>query len=418
MKKHSIILGISALLFTLFLSSSADALTIVEVPGSALPALIGKPVAAIRLAASDGNGSLRPIPFQIDERRSAGGAWILDQEAASTGAGTFDAFDVLLFAADDANGAIDSSKSSNLSNAFRIEVDGRYALAYLADPAAARALKSYVNYVPAQDRVSTAFYEAAFRPSQPLIQDILIPQNGSSKADVLDRFKVRFNLAIKNFFDFKVGEGDVDAKLAGTRVGPIRVIRRIVASKKLGPIKLIPTATTDFYFYPDWMEVPTKIQNPVDGPKFLDSKTEGLSGYDFSRAAYGSVIRSSLNGDYWTLDGKPEANAGGGAGQALAWWSFSGTAGSFVVGIQNDSTLSALGIQPILKVIDDAGRSAPPEGEPGESFVGFDLPYAKIPKGSYWIRVKQVFPYRFQAGQEANYLQGAKTVTPKAVDAI
>lgn len=406
-------------LFTIFFILSfhlpAQALSLIEVPGSALPNLLGKPVAAIRVVASDGNGGLKPVPFQIDERRGVNGPWILDQD--TSGAGTFDDFDVLLLASDDAGTAIDASKLPPASVGHRIAIESKYVAAYLAEANAPRSEKSYVRYVPAQDRVSTAFYEAAFRPSQPLIQDILIPQNGSAKADILDRFKVRFNLAIKNFFDLKVGEGDVDARLAGTRVGPLRVIRRVVSSKKLGPIKLIPTATTEFFFYPDWMEIPTKVQNPVDGPKFLDAKTECLSGYDFSRSAYGSVIRSSLNGDSWTLDGKPDG-AVVGAGQALDWWSFSGAAGSFVVGIRNDPQLNGLGIQPILKVIDDANLSAPPEGEAGESFVGFDLPYAKIPKGSYWIKVKQVFPYRFQAGQESNYLQEAKTAAPRAVEAL
>lgn len=410
--------GISALLFILLFTVSAQALTLVEVPGSSLPNLLGKPVDAIRAVAIGENGALRPIPYQIDERRGPGGAWILDQEAAKAGAGVFDPFDVLLFAAEDAGATIGAAQLPPSSAGHRINAEGKYVAVYLAEANASRSSKAYVNYVGAQDRVSTNFYEAAFRPSQPLIQDILIPQNGSIRADVLDRFKVRFNLAIKNFFDFKVNEADVEARLSGTRVGPLRVIRRIVASKKLGPIKLIPTTTTDFYFYPDWMEVPTKVQNPVDGPKFLDAKTEGLSGYDFSRSAYGSVIRSSLNGDSLTLDGKPKSVAGGSAGQDLGWWSFSGAAGSFVVGIQNDPQLIALGIQPTLKVVDDSTRSAPPEGESGESFVGFDLPYAKIPKGSYWIRVKQVFPYRFQAGQEANYLQSAKTSPPKAVEAL
>ena len=87
------ILAVSAAFFTLFLNQSASALTVVEVPGSALPQLLGKPVAAIRVAASDGNGGLKPIPFQIDERGSVNGPWILDQEAA--GAGVFDAQDIL-----------------------------------------------------------------------------------------------------------------------------------------------------------------------------------------------------------------------------------------------------------------------------------------------------------------------------------
>jgi len=85
-------------------------------------------------------------------------------------------------------------------------------------------------------------------------------------------------LAIKNFFDFKINESDVEAKIAGYRVGPIRVIRRVVATKRLGPINVIPKSSTDFMFYPNWVEVPTRVNNPIDGPKFLEEKTQGLSG--------------------------------------------------------------------------------------------------------------------------------------------
>jgi len=88
------------------------------------------------------------------------------------------------------------------------------------------------------------------------------------------------------------------------------------------------------------------------------------------------------------------------------------------VGISNDAKLSSLGISPHLQVIDDAARSDPPESESGESLVGFDLPYSKIPKGSFTILVKQVFPWRFVHGQEEAYLQEAKTLRVDTAKAL
>jgi len=92
------------------------------------------------------------------------------------------------------------------------------------------------------------------------------------------------------------------------------------------------------------------------------------------------------------------------------WWALSGPVGSLVVGIQNDPKLMQLGLEPSLRIIDETDRSDPPEGESGSSFIGFLLPYNKMPKGSYLLVVRQVFPWRFQHGQEKTYLQDAKTL--------
>ncbi|HEX5034003.1 MAG TPA: hypothetical protein VFW62_05940, partial [bacterium] len=118
MKKLLLLSRLFTLFFTLLFNTPVEALTLVEVPGSSLPQLLGKPVPAIRVVALDGNGGLKPIPFQIDERRSANSPWILDQEAA--GAGTFDAFDVLLFAAEDGGPSFDAAKLPPASAGHRI----------------------------------------------------------------------------------------------------------------------------------------------------------------------------------------------------------------------------------------------------------------------------------------------------------
>jgi len=399
---------------SLFFLQTAAAASVVEVSGKDLPALLGQPVAAIRVYASPDGGAAKTIPFQIDEK-DAKGQWLMDGPAKT--AAVLDPQDVLLFHLDDAGLALQGSALPAAAARMEIAASGKFAYAAAEENPGPKSTKSYVSYQAGQDRVSTAFYDIGFSTRQALVQDVLILHNGKAKADVLDRFKVRFNLAIKNFFDFKIEEGDVEARVAGTRVGPIRVIRRVVATKKLGPINLIPKSVTDFLFYPNWVEVPTRIQNPIDGPKFLEDKTRGLSGYDFSSAIYGSVLYASQGGTA-TLNGVPEAEEQGLGQGAATWWSLTGPAGSLVVGIQNDGKLEQLGIRPTLRVIDDAKQGAPPEGESGQSLVGFDLPYHKIPKGSFLIQVKQVFPWRFEHGRETAYLEAAKSVSAEAVRAL
>ncbi|MCC6272904.1 MAG: hypothetical protein IT572_05515 [Deltaproteobacteria bacterium] len=417
MKPKSLIVYPSAIivfLAGLFFANAAAAATVVEVPAKDLPALVGQPVAAIRLYASPDGGAAKPIPFQIDER-DAKGQWLMDSSVNA--AATFDPQDVLLFHLDDAGAALQGTPLPAARARMEIAAAGKFVYAAAEENPGPRSTKSYVSYRAGQDRVSTAFYDIGFSTRQALVQDVLILRNGKAQTDVLDRFKVRFNLAIKNFFDFKIEEGDVDARVAGTRVGSIRVIRRVVATKKLGPINVIPKSVTDFLFYPNWVEVPTRIQNPIDGPKFLEDKTRGLSGYDFTSAIYGSVVYASQGGTA-ALNGVPEAAEQGLGQGAATWWSLTGPAGSLVVGIQNDGKLEQLGIRPTLRVIDDANNGAPPEGESGQSLVGFDLPYHKIPKGSFLIQVRQVFPWRFEHGRETAYLEEAKSVSAESVRAL
>lgn len=397
------------------LSLSAAAATVVEISGKELPSLLGQPVASIRLYASPSGGAAQAIPFQVDERDEKG-QWLMDSAASS--AGTFDPQDVLLFHIDDAGLQIQASALPPAKARVELGVAGKFAYVTAEENPGPKSTKSYVRYQAGQDRVSTAFYDIGFNARQALVQDLLVLQNGQAKVDILDRFKVRFNLAIKNFFDFKIEEGDVEARVAGVKVGPIRVIRRVVATKKLGPINVIPKSVTDFLFYPNWVEVPTRIQNPIDGPKFLEDKTQGLSGYDLSATANGSQLYTSLGGAAVTLNGQPEPAEQALAQGAATWWALTGQTGSLVVGIQNDGKLEQLGIRPSLRVIDDAKVSSPPESEAGSCFVGFDLPYHKIPKGSFLIKVRQVFPWRFQPGQEMAYLEDAKSVPAQTVQAL
>lgn len=404
-----------ALISAICLALPANAATVVEVPGKQLPNLLGQTIDSIRVFASTDGGSAKVIPFQIDEKDSKG-QWVMD--SASAGGSVLDPQDVLLFHLDDAGVALAGAQVPEGKARAQIFAGGKYVYVIASDTPMAKSSKSYVSYSPTQDRVSTAFYDIGFNLRQALVQDVLVLHNGSKVADILDRFKVRFNLAIKNFFNFKIEESDVQARVAGTRVGPIRVVRRVVATKKLGPINVIPKSITDFLFYPNWVEVPTTIQNPIEGPKFLEDKTQGLSGYDFTHEVYGSILYASVGTSSATLNGLSEDSEKAFEQGAATWWSLNGPTGSLVVGIQNDPKLEQLGIRPSLRVIDDAKKNGAPEGEAGESFVGFDLPYHKIPKGSYSIRVRQVFPWRFEHGQETSYLNAAKSVPAEAVQAL
>ena len=397
-------------LLCFLIPTSAGAFSVYEVSGPGLADLVGQEVNQIRVYAANRSGKKVPIPFQIDEKtgNSKGRPWALKPEQAN---GVLDSDEVLLVAGKDFGKRLGQEQFGGAEKVLELrgaQNSRQYFYVSLENSDTPKSDRRYVQYDPVSDRIQSDYYDIRFSPKSPLIQNFLRIKNGSLPYNVLDRFKARFKLAIKNFFDLSFHEGSIKAKVTGYQAGPIRVIRQVVASKGLGPIKLIPKSKIDFKFYPDWLEVPTKVKNPVNGPKVLHKETTGVSGFDFNQNILGSDFYTNMGTLMLRLDGKLKGDPKRISGKGFRWWSFSGLAGSMVVGVQNDSKLKRMGIHPILVVISDMERSNPPESQKGEVFIGFDLPYHRIPKGNYAIHVTQVFPGKFQPGQEDGYLQGAK----------
>jgi len=401
------------------LSFPLGASTVLELKGEKVPTLLGQNIASFRMYAANADGKIEAIPFQVDEKYldSSQGEWrfALDSEAKDSaenhkGNGLLKAQDVLVWMDQDAGPPVEAGRLPPAKQ--RVEIpsgtgDGRVAYLCMEENPQALSPKKYVQYQAQDDRVRTEFYSVAFLNHQPLIQDELILSPGANSPNILDRFKVRFKLAIKHFFDFSIDESEVEGKLVGYKLGPIRFIRRMAAAKSIGPIRVIPKVLTDFVFYEDWIEIPTVINNPLDGPKFLDENTQGLSGFDFNKNIVGATVYAEGLAQGIPLQNeikKPDSTVSNPA----HWWAISTSSGAMVVGIRNDKKLADLGIEANLRVYVNPQGAAPPEAEPGEYFVGFDLPYHKIPKGRYVLGVRQVFPKNFVHGREAFYLSEAK----------
>lgn len=402
----------------------ARALSPTMITGEKLGEALGQKITRLQVYKKDSSGQVQVIPFQIDEREAGGKVgrrpWAMER-GSSQGDGLLDLDEAILFFSADAGERASAQDFPQAEKIWEVKA-GPSATGYVyvvaGSEGKAASSTSYIKYDPGMDRISSSFYEVGFSKKRPLIQDYLKIKNGSLPYDVLDRFKARFYLDIKNFFNLKIDEDEVKSQLIGVKVGPIRILRRVVASKSLGPIKVIPRSSVDFFFYPDWLEVSTQINNPVDGPKMLGDKTLGKSGFDFKQLVFGSDLFTNLGGTSLRLDGKNSGAQKKISGENLRWWSMRGLSGSMVNGLKNDPQLRNMGIHPYLIINNDPNAAAAPESERGEVFVGFDMPYHKIPKGRYAIKVTQAFPKNFRHGQENTYLENAKTLDPIQIQSI
>jgi hypothetical protein len=99
--------------------------------------------------------------------------------------------------------------------------------------------------------------------------------------------------------------------------------------------------------------------------------------------------------------------------QDVTWWMAIGEKGTLLVKVQWDPDLLKAGVTCDLYYQDDRNSLKPPEMDPGESVVGFQLDFTRIPAGRYTIYVNQIFPPQpFEIGQERSILQ---QVTPPPV---
>ncbi len=404
----------------LFLSAPSvwarSSISVVEVPGNQLSNFVGKEVSKMSLRVFQA-GQWKAIPFQIDEKApdkvSRVRRWALDQALSRridlpVPDGKLDEDEVLLFMVKD--GGEKTNPAGLATQVAELGAGGLYFYLFFEPKQEMKSNQSYVRYNAAQDKIEALGYQNRFNVDHAVIQEELIPNNqaAGNPTNILDRFKVRMILALKSFFDLEIEEENITSRRVGYKAGPIRLIRRIVAYKSLGPIRITPKAESDFLFYPYSIQIPTRIDNPIDGRKSLDPKSKGFAGFDFTKFFYGSQFYAERNSAPMVIDGSMSNEEKNLKTQNVTWWVSTGQKGSLIVKIDWDPALVKAGLTCNLYYVDDRNSLKPPEMDPGEAMVGFDLDLANMPAGHYMIYVTQIFPPPpFARGQEAELIREA-----------
>ncbi len=412
------------LLFIMIFSASvsaASSITVVEVSGKQLTDLLTKDISKMSARVFKA-GQWKAIPFQIDEKASdkisSKRRWVLDKAFSRrtdlpTGDGKLDEDEVLLFMERDA-GEKSPSVNNLATQVAELNVNGSYAYLFYEAKQEMKSDQFYVRYNPQDDAIDALGYKNHFANAHAIVQDELIPKNArnGNPMNILDRFKVRMLLALKGLFDVNVEENNITSTKIGYRSGPIRLIRRVAAYKSLGPIRVTPKVVSDFFFYPYYVQIPTQLDTPMDGRKYLNENSKGYAGFDFTQFFYGSKFYSQRNPTPVLIDGSMSAQEKNLVTKDVTWWVATGEKGTVVVKINWDADLVKAGVSCDLYYVDDRKSLKPPEMDPGEAMVGFQLNAVDMPSGRYDIYVTQIFPpLPFEIGQEASVLNQLKSPT-------
>ncbi len=395
-------------------AAAASNITVVEVTGKQLPELLGKDISKMSVRVWKA-GKWQAIPFQIDEKASdkisSKRSWVLEKAFSRrsdlpTSDGKLDEDEVLLFMERDA-GEKSPAVNGLATQVAELNINGSYAYLFYEAKQEMKNDLFYVHYNPQDDSIDALGYKNHFANAHAIVQDELIPKNArnGNPMNILDRFKVRMLLALKGLFNVNVEEDNITSAKIGYRSGPIRLIRRVGAYKSLGPIRVTPKVQSDFFFYPYYVQIPTQLDNPVDGRKYLNENSKGYAGFDFTEFFYGAKFYSQRNPSPVVIDGSMSEQEKNLVTKDVTWWVATGDKGTVVVKINWDPDLVKAGVTCDLYYVDDRKSLKPPEMDPGEAMVGFQLNAAIIPSGHYDIYVTQIFPpLSFEIGQESRVL--------------
>jgi len=263
----------------------------VIISGQALQPVVGSEIGKIRLFAFDGVRK-RVIPFQIDERDSAGN-WVWDRvvgrpdttfeddpgqvspsmmvrqhvhrrdDEDPAGRELFDANDMLVFLARDmGDKKLGLSKALPGDTVLEIEVmdpvDGArgwaYLVSFVGDPPPLSSVR-YMQHFRNQRRIKTPSYEFTYSDTHVACLDDLHIKGFSVVDRVNIRGKVDVRLGfLKDVIEFD--EEDIHGYIEGIIEGPVRVIKRSVVHLDILFVLRTPDTVCEHFYYPDYAKVP------------------------------------------------------------------------------------------------------------------------------------------------------------------
>lgn len=332
-------------------------------------------IANLRLMAFTG-GSLKAVPFQIDEK-TPDGDYVMKRTDGSVDKdnGLFDSNDELVFMAKDSGGKGDPGSSGisaeswdeiRLRDPKTGETGWAYLVAFAQDPPALSPIK-YMKYEQkaGHDELTSPYYTLHFPKGDVFIRNIMIHTSaGGNGKDFMDRIKMRLGVSVLGgAVSIDRTEEDFANKVLGIIVGPVRIIRQTETRLVLIFSLKSPAAIVNGSFYPSKFEFPSMLSLPfrmdlVASDAFL------RQGWDLNKNAIGMKFYSNLCPGGVTFDGKmsPEETRLAQGKGTLLWSMCSGPQGTFIFRGAWDMSSP---IKALLYYEDDRTRLEPPENEPG-----------------------------------------------------
>lgn len=369
------------------------------VPGAMLPSLLETPLEKLGCfrAKASLDGTLEPIPCQVDER-TARGAYVLPFGPDSNPEDSdlkLSARDELVFVASDAGGKVEQPRwpaglVEGLELELRDPLDGALAWIYLGafEGPAPRSSVDYVRYIPGSEVVDASTYQLRFSKDAPIVFDHLAIKTGAGGdgSNPVDRMKIRLDAKVWGTISIQKTEADYTSEVIGYLDGPVRVLRRTRNRLIIWWKIPSPSAIQDNYFYGTHFEFPISVTLPMDLDAFLSEATLRIS-VDL-KGSPRRVFFNEHNPEPVAIDGRWTAAEAGLDLRPYTWSVLHGTRSNDSAGWFNRLSIGAnTPIDPYLYYRDNAQQADAPEGIPGQvGDLGYEVRNLKgLTKGTHYL---------------------------------
>lgn len=350
----------------------------VEVRGAELRKLGRTPIERVGVLALR-DGSLVPIPFQIDERQGSKIAMAHGKEPSrDEKPGVLDPDDLLVLMPCDAGAHAAAAQLASAVPGMETwrevqiddPIDGTRAYAYVV--VAARPPhtdRRYVAYDEKADMVATARYRMGM--VQALPNYFATAMEGPLGPNLLDGLRLRAEAKLLgNLGTFRLTERDARNELVAWTAGPVRVVRRSRHDVDLLGIGIhISAGVANTAFYPLHVFGPGSLRLPIS-PGVVFREIEAMGGVDLRDLRGWRFVAPGTPPEGFAIDGRMDAlervyDAPG------TWFVLVHDREAMLVTITLSENL-AKAIPFGVVYVDDAERSSPPELVPGSvPLVGF-----------------------------------------------
>ena len=375
----------------------------VVVKAAALPGLLGTSPLQLTALTCLKDGSLSPVPFQVDEYSEDGHLLsnLPGESSEDESAGRVNARDEVVFALRDVGGECPESRLAELrGNVVHARVEAEYlhapgALYFVVAERSARLSRRYVRYSSAEDRVLAGAYDIGFMKDNALIGDYFVSHElrGRQGVNIFDRMKFRF--AARTLGDLITVRGDEDdlvAKLRSVRVGPVRILREVSVAFTPVPGVTINTDVT-LTFYERMWQIRARVRMPQAAALFTSSMDAVIS-IDY-RDKRGIRLSTKEFPEGVLVDGKMLASERSLSMGDEFWYQETGEGINLVAILEINDEFP---VEPRVHFIDGASPAKPPESEPGGypelgyELLGWENLKAKTYEFGITIAMLRAFP--------------------------
>lgn len=273
------------------------------------------PFKRMRVFAADSEGTMRPIPYQFDQKDDYGD-YVFDMKSNAF----LDDLDELCFMSEDVGEDVPpktwSFQKPDQTYKVLLTKEKLKKAVYVgvykkSPPPESLSSKTYVTLDMKTSQVETDMYRYLFNQKNYLmVKDFYVKSQKDPLQKLLSSSTFYLKLNLKYFFSISINHNDINSDLEEHKVGPVRAIARVNFNYKIMAMKIDLGMYTEVVFFKNAIFLPAIMENPIDAKSLLNKDSDFYYGFamidnpknfaiESNMSAYPETNASKAEDRYW-----------------------------------------------------------------------------------------------------------------------